>query len=605
MSEERPWEAYAKPNAPTGERPWEAYAPPGASARPAEAPSGAPLDYADIGKGAAGGLGRGVAGTIGLPGTIGNAMRWGAGQLGVPENVIDAGAKAARYIPQLQMFTGPDAGQVQRTMEGATGKFYEPKTVPGQYASTLAEFAPGAFIPGGGGIGARVLNTVVPALTSETAGQLTKGTAAEPWARGIFGVGGGLAASRVVTPFATPNAQRAADIAVLQREGIPLSAGERTGSKALKWMESVAGDMPMSSGIAAARQEATANAYNRAVTERMFDRGALTARGVPEDLNLPNPQVRAEGQRTLSDSYTDLSARNQLHTGPTLQRDLANAQTRYERLVPPSQRTQDIEQLRNDITNRLIQGQGRISGQEYQALRSQLGTLARDNRANTYLSRAYDDMQTALDNAMWRRLSPADRAAWDLTNQRWANMKQFDPAIAQASEHLSPQVMKRTARIGRTDQYAAGRGNMDELVAAADRVLKPLPNSGTAPRTAYQSLFSIPSTLAQGAVGGATLGPLGIAAAVAPHLAGAATVSRLGQRYLGNQALPQNNRDIIAQTLASQAVSQPSGIDRNAAAQAAYEQERQRDLIARGLAPPRPGYRVTRENGATRVVPIN
>jgi hypothetical protein len=50
-------------------------------------------------------------------------------------------------------------------------------------------------------------------------------------------------------------------------------------------------------------------------------------------------------------------------------------------------------------------------------------------------------------------------------------------------------------------------------------------------------------------------------------------LSRPGQAYLGNQLMPQNARDVIAQTLAQQAISQPEGVDRNQRERAAYEQK--------------------------------
>jgi len=51
-------------------------------------------------------------------------------------------------------------------------------------------------------------------------------------------------------------------------------------------------------------------------------------------------------------------------------------------------------------------------------------------------------------------------------------------------------------------------------------------------------------------------------------------VSKGGQKYLGNQLLPQRGRDVVAQTLAQKAVSQPSIIERNERERRAYEEKR-------------------------------
>ena len=229
--------------------------PPAATAAPT-------VGYAeDIAKGTVGGLGRGVAGTIGLGGTIGNLTRWGLEKAGVPEGGIDYAKRVLnRAAPMTRVFSGPDAGQVQGAIEGVTGEFYKPQTIPGQYASTVAEFAPGALIPGGpaGSVGraiaAKTLNTVVPAITSETAGQLTKDTPYEPYARAVGGVAGGFAGAKAITPVGPAEGAYARAVAALEKEGIPLTAGQRTGSKKLQWTENAAIDMPLVGGQAARLQ---------------------------------------------------------------------------------------------------------------------------------------------------------------------------------------------------------------------------------------------------------------------------------------------------------------------------------------------------------------
>ena len=495
-------------------------------------------------------------------------MRAGLSKAGVPEEILTKGAAIASRVPYIKAFTGPDAGQVQSQIEKYTGEFYKPQTVPGQYASTLAEFAPGAAF-GGGGVVPRVVNTVVPALTSETLGQYFKGTSAEPWARGIGGVGSALLTGKAITPIGAAPAAHQRNIAILEREGIPVSAGQHTGNKALQWAESNAADMP-GANRARQMQAEQAGAFDRAVTERMFDPAQLTARGVPAGIHLPDPRAFNAGRQSLSDEYNRLSRANQLRSDPQLQRELTAAQTNYERNVLPSQRTRDVEAVRNDITDRLVQGQGRLPGDEYQAIRSQLGTNARGAAVTQpYLATALRDTRAALDRAMMRGLSPADAAAWQLNNRRYANMKQVgEPAAAAAGENLSPLKVAQTARSGRNAEYAGQQGDMDELAKAAATVMKPLPNSGTAARTGMQQLFNmLPNALAGsagGAAAGSMFGPVGaIGGAALPFIMPKLITSRLGQAYLGNQAMPQNVRDIIAQTVAQQAISQPEGIARN------------------------------------------
>jgi hypothetical protein len=85
---------------------------------------------------------------------------------------------------------------LQRGLESVTGPLHKPQTTAGEFAQTAGEFAPG-LLGGGEGLMARLAKQVAaPAIASETAGQATKGTAAEPYARVAGAVaGGGLASA--------------------------------------------------------------------------------------------------------------------------------------------------------------------------------------------------------------------------------------------------------------------------------------------------------------------------------------------------------------------------------------------------------------------------
>ena len=516
----------------------------------------------DIAKGVAGGLGRGVAGTLGIGGTAGSLLRYGLGKAGVPEEYLDKGAAIARQVgrvvPAAAMLTGPSGADLRQQAEQYTGKFYEPQTMPGQYASTLAEFAPGAIL-GGGGVGARIFNTVAPAVTSESAGQLTKGTAAEPYARFLGGVLGAPLAGKIVTPAAPASAARQAAVSTLEGEGIPLTAGERTGSRPIQWLESSAADTPGSAGRAQTMKAAQKQAYDQTITEGAFDRNALHAQGVDNSLNLPDPSVFTAGKQSLKNEYQRLTP-NELVSDPQLHNDLWAHRTQYERAVAPSQRTGDIEHFHNDIVDALTQGGGKMPGDVYQSYRSILGDLS-DSAGGAAGTNAYKGMQASLDAAMQRNLSPADAAAWKLNNQRYAIMKTIAPQVAKSTENLSPQGIAQSLRTGRPEQYAAQSGALDKVANAADLVLKPMPNSGTSARLGWQQLFNLPTMLTAGAGGGYMGGGLtgavaGTATAAAPFVIPRLALSRPGQAYLGNQLLPNNTRAAIAQALMQQAISQ-------------------------------------------------
>jgi hypothetical protein len=198
----------------------------GASTPPA-APMSAGEVAADVAKSGGIGLAKGGIGLAGMGGDLAEMAKKGADWVGgklpsvpspAPDSTLgrlsqflrDESAKSAN-LPAAQgsgdlpgSYVPPTGAQIQKSVEGVTGDFYEPKTTMGQYAQTAGEFAP-ALIGGPETLAAKLASRVAaPALVSETAGQLTKGTAAEPWAR----VAGALlsplatsAARRVITPL--------------------------------------------------------------------------------------------------------------------------------------------------------------------------------------------------------------------------------------------------------------------------------------------------------------------------------------------------------------------------------------------------------------------
>jgi hypothetical protein len=152
---------------------------------------------ADVAKSGGVGLAKGA---IGMAGMFGDAreltdsvVRWGAEKLGASPETAESAVKISRLANPLSAFA-PTSSDIQGTVEGVTGKFYEPKSTAGEYAQTIGEFAPAAAT-GPGGIVRKAVMAVVPGAASEALGQATEGTNYEPLARAAGGLAGGLAAA--------------------------------------------------------------------------------------------------------------------------------------------------------------------------------------------------------------------------------------------------------------------------------------------------------------------------------------------------------------------------------------------------------------------------
>lgn len=117
-----------------------------------------------------------------------------------PFNPLGAQNLAARL-------TGQPHAQIAGATDllGAVGLDYEPEYRSGRYAKTIGEFAPGAFIPGASApsLVGKVAQTVVPAVTSEFAGQTAEDAGANPLfvagARLAGAVVGGVGANAALT----------------------------------------------------------------------------------------------------------------------------------------------------------------------------------------------------------------------------------------------------------------------------------------------------------------------------------------------------------------------------------------------------------------------
>lgn len=223
---------------------------PGRGDVPAETTSAAK----DIAKAAPIGVAKGALGLAGLPGDLQemSGSMIDRAMLGAGHKIMDwTGYGPQASTPERErfdrMYLGigsggglPGSDDLQKGVERVTGPFYKPQTTAGEYAQTVGEFMPGAMIGPGSMARKALAFGVAPAVASETAGQATKGTALEPWARGITAigatVGGALAtgpavyermaaqAARGTTPAQFDKAAAVAEAA--SRQGFPVMASE-------------------------------------------------------------------------------------------------------------------------------------------------------------------------------------------------------------------------------------------------------------------------------------------------------------------------------------------------------------------------------------------
>jgi hypothetical protein len=471
----------------------------------------------DVAKSAGTGL---VQGTLGLGTIFGNVEQ--LGRMG-----INKGAEFLGYEPPVSEDAFlPTYGDAKTAVENAVGqKFYEPQTTAGEYARTIGEFAPMAAFPAAGAVG-RAANVVAPALASETAGQLTKGSSMEPWARAAGAFAGG-AVPRAITPLPA-DAMRAGHLATMEKEGVTaLTAGQKTGSNPLRYFESVAKDTPGGGAKIRAMETQAAEQYTAAVLRRA---GVKAERATP---------VLNQAFDDLGRKFDHLAGSTKLNADPTLTQKLLRARSEYNQLVPELMRKPVVSNTVDDVLNTAQQNGHVIPGEVYKAVRSRIERMRSASASDPELGNALRTMRDALDDAMEKSM-PAPRAGqWKEVRKQYKNLLTIEKAATGAGENaanglISPAQLRAAAKQKGKRAFTRGKEDFRALADAGEALMKPLPQSGTAPRAAVAGLLGAGGTALSGGNFFA-----GLAAAASEPLLRAAMAragtSKLVQNYMANQ----------------------------------------------------------------------
>jgi hypothetical protein len=330
-------------------------------------------------------------------------------------------------------------------------------------------------------------------------------------------------AKRAITPFpARPGAADAAK--VMDQEGVPLTAGQATGNKALKYAESELGAGQVTNKI---------DEQNAAFTKASAARMGETAD------NLDGPTMQAAYDR-IGGEIGAVAKRHALTVDSPMQRGTYNAAGEYNSRVPPSQRAPIVAEFLAEIQSM----RGKVPGDLYQDLRSRIGAEARAQR-DPHTQHALYKMQRAIDDAFERSLTvagaPDDVTAMKLARKQYRNYLVLEDAMAVGGQETAAGVVTPA----KLEQAAAGRlgrraylhgSEFTELAKAGKVAMSKMPESGTSARAWMRA---VPAVIGSALAGGGTLGVGAVAGAVAgaalPAAAGRVLMSKPVQKYLSNQ----------------------------------------------------------------------
>ncbi len=332
----------------------------------------------------------------------------------------------------------------------------------------------------------------------------------------------GQAARRVVSPVPA-NASSAAAAKTLAREGVELTAGQRTGNRALQYMESELGG-----GAAADFMERQGEQFTQAVLKRA---GISAKRATPDVIDTAFD--------TLGDQFDRMASVTRTRFDQPLRKQLLDIADDY--LNTSGMPAPGVQNLIERIALLAKANNGVLTGRAYQNLRSKAGQLMRAADGPTRM--AFQGIREALDDALERSTTGRTLEVWQSLRQRYQNLLVIEKAVTGAGANtasglISPAQL-RNAAIGQNRRsFARGGADYAELANAAVQAMTPLPQSGTAPRLAARGFGAVPAALgaAAGSPGGVLGAMAGAAAGAAiPAALGRAALSKTGRTFLSNQ----------------------------------------------------------------------
>lgn len=378
---------------------------------------------------------------------------------------------------------------------------------------------------------------------------------------GAIGAGVVGSVAKVAKPISAAgmSATRQGYNKLLEQAGINLTPAQKTANKTLELVDSVLASMPFTAG------------KSRDMTEeqlRKFTQAAMAKAGLTGDELTPAVREMAEGQ--FNQRYTDLISGQLVNIDQPVLNSVSDIYTKQVEKLPTTVKPVVQSYLRD-----IVQSGGQMTGEAYQAARSQLTQQSRSLAAtDPFTANVLREIRNTLDDAAERSLPAAKKGAWRELNRQYANYKTIQKTVSNTSENsleglISPKRLLSNIETANKTKGQKGYGDLYGLARAGSGVLADsVPNSGTAQRKLVQDILTGGGVgLGAGGVAfGATQDPETAMAAALLALGGPKAAQTLinspaGQRYLtqgipGASAIGSNQAKTLAALLAAQSGGQ-------------------------------------------------
>jgi hypothetical protein len=285
---------------------------------------------------------------------------------------------------------------------------------------------------------------------------------------------------------------------VAERQGVPLSLGQKTGSRPIQMMESVLENLPSTAGSQLAKGEAQQRAFTASALKKA---GMTGSAGEAETL--------LAKKKELGSAIGEIAKRNNLDFNKGLTDKLAAIVDDAGQHLPPTKGMHGYTNPVADYVDMIlsqVDDSGKMLGTNYQGWREPLRGLA----SNPVDGRYYRDIRSALDSSFRDQLKGAEAETAKKLSREYANLKVIIDSLGghgklPAAGQIPPsQLSAALARSVGKENKTLGVGDLNELSRVGQAFVKDkLPDSGTSQRQFYRDLMTMNLP---GVLGGAGLG---------------------------------------------------------------------------------------------------
>ncbi len=403
--------------------------------------------------------------------------------------------------------TGNDQAAAElKAAQDENTRLYQPLKQARPWATGIGESLPAMALPLGGAGTAGQL-ALRAALGNAALGASEYGSVGEralnATRQGLGGAVGSMIGSAVgnliprvgnLQPvIGNPTPAQKAAATVLDNSGVPLSIGERTGSRVARGLEDAMNVIPATATKAQAFKDAQQQALNQAA--------AKLAGVTDQGLTAITPDIAQAARRGAGQAIGDIAERNTLAIGQPVMKSMLDLQNEVQQYAAP--------EVARTVTNRIKQafdkletdaaGNVTMPGRTYRELQSAIGKQMKS--ASGDLKAYLGTLRDALRDGMNQSISAADKAAWESANKTYRNAITLEDVAARSPlGNISPASLFQAGKKGTPE--------MRDLGAAASALIRPLPSSGTAERSLAINMLTNPGgALMQGV---ATLPAIGV-----------------------------------------------------------------------------------------------